>query len=128
MIRGAVKSLVSTLRSLAFRRGVVVVCASAFLFVNFAHSLSHLNTPHTAGIVTAGTVQADSKTFDIDPSSSKKLPASAEHCAVCTSAAMPAPDAAPVLKAKQENIVWTKPADVTPYSLGTDPPPPRILI
>jgi hypothetical protein len=123
MIRGAIKSLRSALCFPALRRGIVVVCASAFLLVNFAHSLSHLNTPHTAGIV-----QVDSKASDGDSSSSKKLPASAEHCAVCTSAAMSVSDAAPVSKAKQAHIVWTKPADVTPYNLGTDPPPPRVSI
>lgn len=123
MNMSAFEKLTSALSSLAARRTIIIVCALAFVFVNMAHSVSHLSMPQSAAIVQ----------IDVDSSADKssppnKMPA-VEHCLACSViVAVPMPELSLVWSDNFIRVPWRAPTDIVPYILGTETPPPRVSI
>jgi hypothetical protein len=124
MLKGAVQSLLSGLRSPALRRSIAVICACAFLFVTFADSVSHLNQSRSTSVV-----HVDQDTPGKEPLSSKKSLATVEHCFACTLIAIFTPATASLTwNGSADRVAWLPPADIVPSPPGIETPPPRFSI
>lgn len=114
----------TTLRAPGLRRTLLAFLAFAYLFVGLAHTISHTGEVVTSTIsLDFGTASDD----DPDDGGSKKSPAVAEHCSVCTPLLMPAlvPDSGP--SARPIKLSFVAPRLLPEDRPGLDTPPPKHL-
>jgi len=115
------QSITAILRLPAFRRVIAVVCAVAFLFVGFVHSLNHFD-----GAAPAASYQADFSSSDGSPDSSDN--ATIVHCHGCVMLAMKvAPQDGAVISTALERVAV--PLDgLRPHPPVAETPPPKLSI
>jgi hypothetical protein len=80
------RSLTAILRLPAMRRAIAAVCAVAFLFVGFAHSLHHFDATTPAVLY-----QAAASSGDTSLDSTEKAAPAVHHCHGCVMVAIAAP-------------------------------------